>query len=756
MTTMRIGTAAIVIFIYSFCGYAQPRPNFFKRFEAHQQKQTAKTQVDPNEEVRIIVRLKQEPTVRTPKGGRTTSRLRIEDEHRQFKEELQQLVNRVPAGKSITETKIHLEYSTVFNGFAITTTRGLAEEIKKLATVNRVIDDNIVEAVDDPSNAIIGADRVWTDYGITGQGVTIGIIDTGIDYTHPAMGGGFGPGFKVIGGYDFVNNDADPIDDHNHGTHVAGIAAGNGGGLKGVAPDAKLVAYKVLDLNGFGFVSGVIAAVERTSDPDQDPLTDDALDVVNISIGAFLVENDPLVEAVNNAVDMGVVVVVAAGNFGFNFAMGSPGIAEKAITAGATDSDDNTAWFSSRGPAVVDFGLKPDIAAPGVSIYSSILNEQIGEMSGTSMAAPHVAGAVALLLDKNPIWTPEIVKAVVMQSAVNTGEAIWNQGAGRLNVYDAIAAEVVLTPGSHSLSLITEMQGEWNRTLTATIHNFSGTAKDFSFTITGEIVNPAITIRIEPANLTLLPGESEDISVVIEIPDLTSLPNRFFPNAYVGSLVALYDNKEISSAIAFFKLGVKLLSPSNNAQNLPDNLNFAWENYSDAMIYYFQLSQSPDFSNSILKSVYSTDTQVYNLRPATDYYWRAGMEVCVLSDSNFTWYCYISYTIWSDAFTFHTKDLVTGVDELHPGRFNPYCYPNPFSSSVTISFYSASSVPATVSVYSMTGQKVKTYSVYTEEGANSVVWDGTTDRGDQVSSGVFVAMIESNSVRLPVKMVLRR
>ena len=130
---------------------------------------------------------------------------------------------------------------------------------------------------------MVRAVDVWNS-GLRGQGTSIAIIDTGIDYTHPNLGGCFGTGCKVIGGYDFANRDNDPMDDNGHGTHCAGIAAGKGS-LNGVAPDAKLYAYKVLDFNGGGDFSDVIAAIGRAMDPNGDGNFSDRVDVISLSLG---------------------------------------------------------------------------------------------------------------------------------------------------------------------------------------------------------------------------------------------------------------------------------------------------------------------------------------------------------------------------------------------------------------------------------------------------------------------------------------
>src|SRR2546426_942061 len=253
-------------------------------------------------------------------------------------------------------TQIRFEYTTALNGVALTTRRWIGEEIQKLPYVSRVSLDERVHATDDVSNALIGAPTVWSAYNVHGEGIDIGIIDTGIDYLHPALGHAAFPNSKVVGGYDFVNNDADPMDDYGHGTHVAGIAAGDYGTiLRGVAYKARLWAFKVLDAQGRGYYSWIVAGMEKAMDPDNDPSTPTPIKVLNLSLGtsqffsASSPSGDPLAQAVNNAVNSGIVCAVAAGNDGPAYAaIGSPGFARGALAVGASTESDLIADFSSR------------------------------------------------------------------------------------------------------------------------------------------------------------------------------------------------------------------------------------------------------------------------------------------------------------------------------------------------------------------------------------------------------------------------
>ena len=143
----------------------------------------------------------------------------------------------------------------------------MLNKIAALSYVKKVHLNKQVHASLEQSVHQIRADSVWSELGSQGDSVIVGEIDTGIDYADSALGGGFGPGYKVIGGYNFIDSTGNPMDDNGHGTHVAGIIAANGAGLQGVAPHAKLMAFKVLDQNGSGTEDEVIAGIERAVDP---------------------------------------------------------------------------------------------------------------------------------------------------------------------------------------------------------------------------------------------------------------------------------------------------------------------------------------------------------------------------------------------------------------------------------------------------------------------------------------------------------
>ncbi|MFJ8692783.1 S8 family peptidase [Streptomyces roseolilacinus] len=327
---------------------------------------------------------------------------------------------------------------------ALTDTRSAA-----LATpapgVNRVWLDGGRRASLDRSVPQTGAPKAWAD-GYDGTGVRIAVLDTGVDATHPDLAG------QVVAERNF-SSAADAEDRQGHGTHVASIAAGtgakSGGAHRGVAPGARLLSGKVLDDDGFGSDSQVLAGIEWA--------VAQGADVVNLSLGGTdTPELDPLEAAVNQiSADTGVLFAVAAGNSGSGAStVESPGSAEAALTVGAVDDSGALADFSSRGPRTGDGGVKPDVTAPGVDVTAaaapgSVLADRHGQgpdgyltLSGTSMATPHVAGAAAILKQRHPQWTYAELKGALTGSAEEGPYGLLDGGTGRIRVDAALRQTV--------------------------------------------------------------------------------------------------------------------------------------------------------------------------------------------------------------------------------------------------------------------------------------------------------------------------
>jgi len=275
----------------------------------------------------------------------------------------------------------------------------------------------------------IAIPAVW-GAGYRGAGIKIAVVDTGLDAAHPDFAG------RVVAGASFVGGDYG--DENGHGTHVAGIVAGDGsvlgGKYRGVAPESQIYVSRVLDRNGSGSMSGVMAGVEWA--------VDQKVDVMNLSLGGALSSDgqDALSLTCNAAVAEGIVVCVAAGNAGpGSKTVGSPGAAADVITIGAVDRDDGMARFSSRGPTA-DGRTKPDVCFPGTDIVAarasgtsmgSPTSDRYTAASGTSMATPHASGLAALLLQAKSSLTPADVKRILMETALDLGQDDNAQGSGR-------------------------------------------------------------------------------------------------------------------------------------------------------------------------------------------------------------------------------------------------------------------------------------------------------------------------------------
>ena len=543
-------------------------------------------------------------------------------------------------------SKLGYRYHYTCNGFSLTLPGKDIEKIAALNGVKKVFPSKTYTISGDLSDKIIGAPEVWkmkdaNGNPIDGKGMLIGIIDTGIDYNDSDLGGGFGPGYKVQGGYDFGDNDSDPMDLEGHGTHVAGIAAANGK-IKGVAPEAHLMAYKIVaGGNPSASDSTIIAAIERA--------VKDKCDAVNLSFGSGQLgtsdPDDPENKAFDNAADAGVLSAVAAGNQGSRcestpYPLGAPSGARKVIAVAASDDglhpsinivapsvpenqnvitgnyadlspnfpadkefevvpcsygrksdfanvdvkgkialvsrgpiganaiyfrdkdlnaeeagaagiiiynnlpgivnptfqvtpeDANKTYvpaifvtmnnglfikslinkglkikfgtvsglgtmasFSSMGPTS-DFYFKPEVAAPGVAINSTIPGNKYAKWDGTSMATPHVTGAIALIKQAHPDWNSQDIKASLMNTATilknyqNSRVITWTlQGSGRIDIPSAIKTPAIVTP--YDLLL----KSDNLKPVKFTVNNVSGNTQKFDLSY--ELTN----------------GESEGLSV---------------------------------------------------------------------------------------------------------------------------------------------------------------------------------------------------------------------------------------------------
>jgi serine protease AprX len=373
--------------------------------------------------------------------------------------------------------------------------------------------DRRVTGTMERTGATVGATWVRENLGLDGSGIGVAIIDSGVAAWHDDLGSD-----RVVHFADFVDFQPTPYDDYGHGTHVSGIIAGNGydsnGARKGIAPAANLVELKVLDGTGYGYISNVIAALDYAVQQRKKF----NIRVINLSVAAGVYESyntDPLTLAAQRAVQAGIVVVTAAGNLGRSAegkaqygGITAPGNAPWVLTVGASShngtidrADDTVAGFSSRGPTYIDYTAKPDIVAPGVGIESltdrstvlyathpatrlwgtvDTVAEPYLSLSGTSMAAPVVTGAIALMFQANPALTPNLVKAILQFTAEH--KSTYNdltQGAGFLNARGAVqlARQLARQASGNDVARATTDEPDptpWNRHINWGNHRIGG------------------------------------------------------------------------------------------------------------------------------------------------------------------------------------------------------------------------------------------------------------------------------------------
>jgi subtilisin family serine protease len=376
-------------------------------------------------------------------------------------------------GAALSETHARAaDFWTSLTGIRPTSAQNRSTTAPVLAGgIAKVWLDGRAKATLSDTTAQIGAPQVWQS-GDTGQGVDVAVLDTGIDAAHPDFKGRIATTASFVPGEDVT-------DRHGHGTHVAstiaGTGAASGGKEKGVAPGAALHIGKVLDNDGYGQDSWILAGMEWATQNQH-------AKIVSMSLGEGPTDGtDPLSQAVDTlSAATGALFVIAAGNSGPTpYSVDAPGAADAALTVGAVDTSDRLAAFSSRGPRTGDNSLKPDLTAPGVDVLaarSQYAPEGEGSyqtMSGTSMATPHVAGAAALLAEAHPDWTGRQLKDALVSTTKTTPQySPYAGGSGRLDIA-ATVNDTVFATGSAFVS------AHWPYTAGQTVR------KDVTYTNTG-------------------------------------------------------------------------------------------------------------------------------------------------------------------------------------------------------------------------------------------------------------------------------
>ncbi len=495
---------------------------------------------------------------------------------------------------TLPDAQIRWRYKLVANGIAVVVPRSQLGRLTALPGISTVYPSVRYRTQLDRSIPQIGAPTLWGP-GLenAGQGMKIAIIDEGIDQRHPffspagyTMPAGYPKGqtayttAKVIVARAFPparpawKNASKPFDPElsSHGTHVAGIAAGNantlaeGTRISGVAPRAYLGNYKALtiptdaDVGLDGNSPELAAAIEAA--------VADGMDVINMSLGEPEIEpsRDIVVQALAAAARAGVVSVVSAGNDFADFgrgSIGSPGSAPEAITVGAVSTsrggpDDVVGSFSSSGPTPLSLRLKPEVSAPGVSIFSAAPGDSYTTLSGTSMAAPHVAGAAALLLQRHPTWTPAQVKSALAL----TGDPAWKDdrklselatvraGGGVVNLPRADNPLVFASPVALSFGLV---EPTATQTQQVELTDAGGGAGAWSVSLAPQSASAAAVISVPP-------------TVTVPGPLPVTVTTSKAPDAEITGYVVLTRDAEKRRIPYWFRTGAARLA---NAKTTP-------------------------------------------------------------------------------------------------------------------------------------------------------------------------------------------
>ncbi|WP_176371460.1 S8 family serine peptidase [Litchfieldia alkalitelluris] len=358
----------------------------------------------------------------------------------------------------------------IMNVISVTASKEVIEKISSYPEVKRIKENEQVDIIlPEKSEQLplvtadgvewnidrVQAPEVWNEFGVTGEGIVVGVIDTGVEYTHEALMEnyrGYNPNDPdnpdSNGNWlDRIGNSTHPADTHGHGTHVAGTVMGqDSAGLNkvGVAPDAQWIAARVFSDAG-GTQADLLAAGEYMIAPDGDPSL--APDIVQNSWGGQPGVDDwyrPIVTAWRDA---GQLPVFSAGNSGPGAStVTPPANYPESYAVAATDSNDGVASFSSRGPSQYDGDQKPNISAPGVNIRSSVPgNGYEGGWNGTSMASPHIAGVAAMLLSIDASLSPDELEEIMNETAIPLTDSQYTDvpndgyGVGLVNAYEAVA-----------------------------------------------------------------------------------------------------------------------------------------------------------------------------------------------------------------------------------------------------------------------------------------------------------------------------
>ncbi|GAB4051195.1 S8 family serine peptidase [Catellatospora paridis] len=454
--------------------------------------------------------------------------------------------------------------------------------------IARIWLDGRVKAALDRSVAQIGAPAAWAA-GYDGKGVDVAILDTGVDANHPDLAGRIGEARNFT-------DSPDAVDRHGHGTHVAatvgGTGAASGGTRKGVAPAANLLVGKVLNDGGSGYESWIVAGMEWA--------VESGAEVVSMSLGGSATDGqDPMSLAVDRlTAASGTLFVIAAGNEGSEYSVGSPGAAASALTVGAVDRDDNLADFSSRGPRLGDEGLKPEITAPGVGIVAAraagtsmgtVVDANYTTASGTSMATPHVAGAAALLAQAHPGWKAgQLKNALVSTARANAALTVFQQGAGRVDLSRAVAQTVYGTAtADFGLITVAPSAQAASRTLTFTNTGSAAVTLDLKVDVRNldRGVAEADALTTGASQVTVPAGGTADVTATLDPAKLDRGRHSGVITATGPGGIALRTAVGVTMTGPRHKVTLRALDPAGNPGTAPVVMLHGEDSRSDTLTW---------------------------------------------------------------------------------------------------------------------------------------------------------------------------
>ncbi|GAA2805547.1 S8 family serine peptidase [Crossiella cryophila] len=470
-----------------------------------------------------------------------------------------------------------------------------------------------VSASLDTSVGQVGAPVAWQG-GHTGKGVTVAVLDTGIDDSHPDLAG------KVKHSKDFSGK-GNVKDGDGHGTHVAATAVGTGaaegGKYKGVAPEADLAVGKVLGDNGSGSFADIIAGMTWAA-------AEVKAKVINLSLGGGPSDGtDPMSQAVNTlSRKHNTLFVAAAGNDGHPGWVASPSTADLALSVGSLTKSGARSPFSSMGPRDGDGAVKPEVSAPGSDIVAARaagtamgtpVNDRYTKASGTSMAAPHVAGGAAILAQQHPDWTAEQLKAALVSTANPVAEhGVFEVGAGRLDVGKAATAKLHASPSGHNVFLKWPGTATQNRTVTYTNSGSTPVTLALKLDLTG-VPGSASPVKLSADSVTVPAGGQAAVTVGFT-------PRAAKAGNYTGTLTATGGGTTLRTLIGaneegeHYDVDARILRRDGKLATLADQGRLWLNNLADGRHYPIPFSGS----TRVPPGTYRLEGSVHTPRPGAE------------------------------------------------------------------------------------------------------------------------------------------